>query len=147
MFASFMHGWQVWEQWLQTNEHLVFWVGGISTGLFLGVTFATVYLILQLPSDFFVERMRAQSTPKSRVAVLVYWLRNLGALVLLVAGLLMLLLPGPGMMTLLAAVVVMEHRRKRELERWLLMHGRVMDSINWWRRMFNRPPMLPLQHD
>lgn len=64
----------------------------------------------------------------------------LGALLAL-AGLLMLVLPGPGVITLLTGIMPLEFPGKHALERWIVARGPVLKTLNWMRRRAGREPL------
>jgi uncharacterized membrane protein YbaN (DUF454 family) len=65
--------------------------------------------------------------------------------VLLVLGLLMLVLPGQGLLTIVAALAVMSFRSKRRLEHWLLSRPQLLSLVNHLRRRGGHPPLLSPQ--
>jgi hypothetical protein len=69
-------------------------------------------------------------------------LRNGLGGVLLLLGVLMLVLPGQGILTILAALGVMDFRGKRRFERWLMLRPKVLAAINLLRRRSGHPPLL-----
>jgi hypothetical protein len=69
-------------------------------------------------------------------------MKNLLGVVFVVAGLLMLFLPGQGILTLLVGLVIMNYPGKFALERWLIQRPYVMHAVNWLRKKYNHPPLL-----
>jgi hypothetical protein len=61
---------------------------------------------------------------------------------LLVAGIFMLVLPGQGILTILAALALLDFPGKRKLEMSILHRPAVLKSINWLRRRAGREPLL-----
>ena len=59
--------------------------------------------------------------------------RNLVALVLLLAGVAMLLLPGQGLLTIVLGIFIADFPGKRGVERRLVANRKVFDAINWVR--------------
>jgi hypothetical protein len=64
----------------------------------------------------------------------------LGALLVLL-GLLMLVTPGQGLLTLFIGLMLMNYPGKHALERWLVRRDGVMGGLNWLRRKGNQPPL------
>ena len=64
------------------------------------------------------------------------------ALGLGVAGLAMLVLPGQGVLTLLAAGIVSPVRGKKRVVRWLMGFGVVFGAVNTLRSRRGAPPLL-----
>jgi hypothetical protein len=69
-------------------------------------------------------------------------LRNLVGIVLLLLGLAMLVLPGQGLLTILAALTLMDFRGKRRLECRLMLRPRVFKAINRFRFRSGQPHLL-----
>jgi len=100
-------------------------------------------LIVKLPADFYAERNHRrrvfQDSPVLRVVFLA--IKNtLGAL-LLVAGILMLVLPGQGILTILAALTLLDFPGKRRLELRILHLPALLKGINGLRRRAGRKPL------
>lgn len=98
------------------------------------------WAVRRLPADYLLHGPEGPEPPSSsRVSVL---LRNLLGGVLLVLGVLMLILPGQGLLTIVAALAVMSFRSKRRLEQRLIARPRVLALINRLRRRSGHPPLL-----
>ena len=67
--------------------------------------------------------------------------KNAIGAVLLLAGLLMLVAPGPGILTILAGVVLMDFPGKRSLEQRVLALPAVLHMVNGIRQRAGRPPL------
>jgi hypothetical protein len=67
--------------------------------------------------------------------------KNLLGLVLIIAGIAMLVLPGQGLLTIVVGVVLMNFPGKYRLERWLATRRPVWRSLNWLRRRASRPEL------
>jgi hypothetical protein len=77
--------------------------------------------------------------PALRLALLAG--KNVLGGVLIVAGLLMLLVPGQGLLTIAVGLVLTDFPGKFRLERWLMRRRSVWRSINWLRRRAGREPL------
>ena len=120
------------------------WVLGIASAAMLVISAMVIpYLIVRLPADFYAEsnhrRRFFQDHPILRSLFLAVK-NTLGAL-LLVAGILMLVLPGQGILTILAALALLDFPGKRKLEMNILHRPVVFKSINWLRRRAGREPL------
>ena len=96
-------------------------------------------LIVKMPANYFVADRRIRHWTFSRVTF--YVLRNLLALLLLVAGLIMLVLPGQGLLTIIIAVMVSDVRGKYRFERFLVRQQGVIRSMNWIRKQYQKEPI------
>jgi hypothetical protein len=69
------------------------------------------------------------------------FLRNLVALVVLLVGVLLLVLPGQGLLTILAGCLLLDVPGKRRLELRLMQKPRVLAAINRLRQRRGRGPL------
>ena len=67
-------------------------------------------------------------------------IRNVLGWVFVVAGIAMLVLPGQGLLSIIAGLVLIDFPGKHRLERRLLASHVVRDAMNWLRRRAGRPP-------
>jgi hypothetical protein len=128
-----------------THREVSLMLVAISALSFVVGILVTPRLLIRLPSDYFcrphapLERLR-DAHPSARIALLV--LKNaLGAL-LVVAGVLMLVLPGQGLLTLLVGLTLLDFRGKRRLTLWIVRRRPVLAAINWIRERAGHPPLL-----
>lgn len=112
-------------------------IAGISIAVVLASMVIIPLLIVKMPADYFVDKRRRRKWTIPRIVL--YVLRNVLALVLFLAGLLMLVLPGQGLLTLIIAVMVSDFPGKFAFERWLLRQKGVLRSMNWVRKKYNKP--------
>ena len=120
------------------------WLLGVGSAVMLVVSAVLIpFLIVRLPADFYAEenhrRRLFENKPLVRIAFLAVK-NTLGAL-LLVAGLAMLLLPGQGILTILAALALLDFPGKRRLEMRILHRPAILRSINWLRLRAGREPL------
>jgi len=104
-------------------------------------TIAIPWLVIRMPHDYFVD----DSKPPGRRGVLgwtVWCLRNLVAIVLLLAGIAMLVLPGQGLLTIMIGIACSTFPGKFRLQRRLVSRPGVLHALNWIRRKYQRPPLL-----
>lgn len=64
--------------------------------------------------------------------------RNIGGALLILAGLVLLVLPGPGLPLLAAGLLMIDFPGKRRLLRWLMSKPPVRRALNWVRRRFGK---------
>ena len=116
----------------------------VSSLIMLAISLALLpYLVARLPVDHFCQQSRSQHPITSQQALLRI-LRNLLGLILLFAGLLMLLLPGQGLLTLVLALLLLDYPQKKKIERSLLQQKTIFNGLNWLRKKakvaaFKRP--------
>jgi hypothetical protein len=123
--------------WAKSNDTLLWWLFAGSLAFFLLTPIAVAVAVILLPSDYFTDKKHRpleswSDRPALRAVALV--LKNLLGGVLLVAGLLMLIAPGQGLLTIAVGLMLVDFPGKFRLERWLATRGPVWRSINWLRK-------------
>jgi hypothetical protein len=120
------------------------WAAALLVGVFVGSIAAVTFLIVQLPATCFTRNPAGWGDrhPAARWAWLI--LKNLLGVALVVAGVLMLVLPGQGILTILAGIGLLNFPGKRTLELKLLSRPGVLGAINRLRARFGKPPF-PLE--
>ncbi|MDY0164900.1 MAG: PGPGW domain-containing protein [Thermoguttaceae bacterium] len=132
-------------EWTKANEAILLWLAGTSTFVFVATLIAVPWLAARIPHDYFAHQKRrpapwANQHPALR-GVLIAGKNLLGA-VFVVVGLAMLVLPGQGLLTILAGIVLLDFPGKYRLEYWVVSRRPVLRSINWLRRRAGRPPLI-----
>ncbi|MEX2215968.1 MAG: PGPGW domain-containing protein [Phycisphaeraceae bacterium] len=131
--------------WLQQHETLLWWLGISSIVTFIGTLLLVPWLVARIPEDYFHEKKRPalawwQKRPAVHIAVLI--LRNVLGLIVLLAGVAMLVLPGQGIITIVLGLMLMTFPGKYRFERWLVKRKGVLRAINWIRAKMKRPPLV-----
>ncbi|MEH6568713.1 MAG: PGPGW domain-containing protein [Halioglobus sp.] len=101
------------------------------------------WVIARLPHDYFSRAQRSpwhKSAKESVFAKFLGVLKNVFGAVLVLLGLVMLVTPGQGLLTLLTGLLLMNFPGKYQLERWLVMRPGILRGLNWLRRRKNQPP-------
>jgi len=121
-------------EFLETHRSWALGFTLFSVLCFAGSLVALPVLVARAPVDYFVTR-DTHRAPLIRVV-----LRNLVGLVLFVAGVLMLVLPGQGMLTVLASLSLLDFPGKRRLVKKLITRPGVSRALQWLRHKANKPP-------
>jgi len=104
----------------------------------------TPMLLVKIPANYFLLdkppllTLLREAKPAYRWVIL---LKNLLGVICVGAGILMLVLPGQGLLTILAGVFLLDFHGKKELERKLVSRPRILKSINWLRRHYGKPEL------
>jgi hypothetical protein len=132
-------------EFLNAHDGLLLILGAFSLVAFV-VTLAIVpWLIARLPVDYFKNEQRSSAlAEKLHPALLIptILLKNCLGLVVLISGIIMLLIPGQGLLTMLIGILLMDFPGKFRFERWLIQRRAVLRSINWLRRRKGKAPLL-----
>ncbi len=100
--------------------------------------------LARMPADYFCYRHRHHLSRQARhpfVAGMLILAKNLLGGVLVAAGLVMLVTPGQGLITLLAGLMIANYPGKYALERWLIERPYVLPTINRLRARLGRAPL------
>lgn len=122
----------------------VAWTVVILVGFFVGSIAVVAVLLVQLPPTYFLdshprEGWRFQH-PLLRWSMLI--VKNLVGVVLVGVGIVMLVTPGQGVLTILIGIMLLDFPGKRQLERKLIGRPSVLHAINRFRARFGKSPVV-----
>jgi UPF0716 family protein affecting phage T7 exclusion len=121
---------------LFAHKGFVIAISVASAAMFVGSLLAVPWLIARAPRDFFARDQDAARTRNVPLAIL----KNLVGAVLTIAGVLMLLLPGQGILTLVVGLALMDLPGKRALLRRFAQRPSVLRALNYVRKKTKREP-------
>jgi len=126
------------EQWI--SKEAVVWISGVA--LTIGVI-VIPWILVEMPADAFTNVKRYSWLDKKPASVRIPFriIKNLLAFGLILLGAVMFVTPGPGMFPILLGVLLADFPGNLKLQRWILSKPYVMNSMNWLRRKFRRPPL------
>jgi hypothetical protein len=128
-------------------EYLVQYAGWIAVGSILSLVVGIVslpFLVSRIPADYFSHGQRHRLSEDARhpaIRLLLAGIKNAIGAVFVVAGLIMLVLPGQGLLTLFIGLLIMNYPGKFALERWLIRRPYVMPAVNRLRDRYGHPPL------
>ena len=133
-------------EWLQNNETVLLWLAATTIITFMATLIVVPILVVRIPPDYFSRRKRhrklwANHHPLVRAILLIG--KNALGYIFVVAGIIMLVLPGQGIFTILVGIMLLNFPGKYQLERWLATRRPVLRSINWLRQRAGRAPLIP----
>jgi uncharacterized membrane protein SpoIIM required for sporulation len=120
-------------------------LAGISVIMFITSILSLPYLVSLIPADYFqyAEPYREHHSFKHpAIRFLIISAKNILGWLLIIAGAIMLVLPGQGTITLIAGLLLINFPGKRKVERKLVSNNRVLQAINWLRAKRNKEPLL-----
>ncbi len=123
--------------WMDENSLIVTASLLFSVAMFVASPFLIAWIAVRLPEDYFVGEERSDAISVRLNPVLYYLFRivkNLLGVILVLAGIAMLVLPGQGILTILIGVSLIHFPGKYKVERWLVSRPAVFQAINWIRR-------------
>lgn len=125
--------------WMRIALGLVFLVVSflVSTGL-------VAIVMIKIPANYFSSHYQQDFLPNSswltRWGVVV--LKNLIGIVLVVTGIVMLLGPGPGVLTILIGSIMIDIPGKRPFEARIIKRPTVLAAANSLRARYGKPPLI-----
>ncbi|MEN6404873.1 MAG: PGPGW domain-containing protein [Thermoguttaceae bacterium] len=128
-------------EWLQSHEILLGWLGAVSVLMFVGSLILVPWLVIRIPPDYFVHRRRWLDRHSGRhplVRVLLLAAKNLLGVILVLAGVAMLVLPGQGILTILIGLMCIDFPGKFALEKRLANQPPILAAMNWIRTKAGR---------
>jgi hypothetical protein len=129
--------------WIESHQAWFWRLAVASIAMLVTSPLVVGWLVVRLPADYFTDRRRHASPiwgehaafgPVLRIA------KNLLGFLLAAAGVVMLVVPGQGLLTIVAGILLIDFPGKYRLERWLVTRRAVWRSINWLRRRARREP-------
>ncbi len=102
------------------------------------------WLVARIPSDYFCHQRRHptplnESHPILRIMVLIG--KNCLGWVLLLGGVIMLFIPGQGLLTIAMGLLLMDYPGKFTLERKIAGNPKIFNGLNWLRAKVKTRPL------
>ncbi len=126
--------------WLEFENRLTPWLVGTSLFVFIAGLILGPMVLVKMPADYFVRT----SSPWARHPVLRALFaaaRNALSVILITAGIIMLVMPGQGLLTILAGLAVASFPGKKRLLLRVVRRHPVLRGINWIRAKAHAPPL------
>jgi hypothetical protein len=104
--------------------------------MFLMTPIVIGWIVIRLPRDYFTAERQIAAAAWHRHPLLrpfTFVVKNLTGIVLLLAGVVMLVTPGQGVLTIAVGLTLVDFPGKRRCERWLATRPPVWRAINWLR--------------
>jgi hypothetical protein len=131
-----------------------FWASLTLTRIVVGTFFFLISIFLSLaivgvvmvkiPENYFSSHYEHDFLPNSswftRWGAVVG--KNIAGLILVIAGVIMLVGPGQGILTILIGLILMDIPGKRPLEARLIKRPIILAAVNNFRAKYNKPPLV-----
>ncbi|MEX2489157.1 MAG: PGPGW domain-containing protein [Pseudomonadales bacterium] len=133
-------------EWIQNNvsDAALLWVA-ISVVSFVVTLVAIPLILVWIPEDYFLKSRRERPKlikrhPVVRVTLTV--IRNLIGYILILAGLVMLALPGQGLLTIFVGILLVNFPGRERMITWLLDLGKIHQTVDWMRAKAGKKPLI-----
>ena len=128
-------------EWIKANDTLLVILGGVGLLTFLGSLLAIPVIIAYMPEDYFI-RIAKHPIERSPLRKVLHALKNVFGAILLLSGLLLLLLPGQGIITIVIGLSLIDFPGKHQLQIRLIRQPKIRQSIQWIRTKVHHKPLL-----
>jgi hypothetical protein len=138
----------IWEWIVQFWESLTW--GRIAWGLLFAIVtiIASYGLIIigmiKIPADYFSSTYVKEIKNDEHFSIrwTVFIVKNIIGFLLVIAGVIMIFTPGPGVPTILLGLIMMDIPGKRPLEARLIQRPMVLSAVNDLRAKYKKPPLV-----
>ncbi len=130
---------------MENHRPLFLWMAAGSVLVFLASIILIPWLVVRLPQDFFLSDERAipyLTTGHPVFRVFLIALKNVTGVTFILAGIIMLFIPGQGILTIIVGVMLSSFPGKQKLVYWFASRDRIFRSLNALRRRWDRPPFV-----
>ena len=130
--------------WISEREVLFAWIGSLSLATLVISFIAVPIVIRRMPHDYFLENSEGTEEIRRQhpvLRLLFHILKNLIGGILTLGGILMLITPGQGVLTILIGILLMDFPGKRSLEIRLVRISPLNRAINWIRSRAGKEPL------
>ncbi len=103
------------------------------------------WLVLHMDADYFIRHRQEVIARHNRhpvVTIITFLCRNLAGLVLTIAGVLMLVLPGQGILTMVLGLSLMDFPGKHRFTDRVILNKKIQQSLNWIRKKGHKEKLL-----
>ena len=130
--------------WLAGHSTILWGLVIFSAITFLASIIAVPWFLVRIPARYFTttkhEHPWADRHPVIRISIVIA--KNLLGIILVALGLALLVLPGQGILTLLAGFVLLDFPGKHRVLLWTISRPAVLTSVNWIREKAGREPLV-----
>jgi hypothetical protein len=136
----------LWEYWAALTWQTLLLGAGLFAASFIVSTALVSYALVKLPATYFHSSHQRDFFEGQNRAI--RWsgviFKNLIGVILIVVGVILSLpgVPGPGLVTILLGLVMLDIPGKRPMETRLIKRPAVLQSINKLRARFDKPPLV-----
>ena len=125
---------------------LIPWLFVLSVVAFIGSIIGVWFVLIRLPEDYLTrEREPLSNGPRRSLGQLTRKITlNVAGVVFLLAGIVMLLTPGQGILSIFVGITLTDFPGKRKLVRRILARPKVLNAINKLRKKSNKPPLMSI---
>jgi archaellum biogenesis protein FlaJ (TadC family) len=131
-------------EWILSQATNLWWLLGISTFAFIATLIAVPAFVIRIPSNYFSRSTRPTTELERqhpRMRALGVGVKNIVGLILILMGIVMLIIPGQGFLTITIGFMLIDFPGKYRLERWLVSRRQIMTAMNMLRDRAGKKPL------
>ena len=118
-------------EYTNTYKNFIFWISLVSLTLFIISILSIRWLVLLIPENYFKEKKSSFLKEK----YFFYWIafkfiKNSLGYLLIIGGILMLVLPGQGILTIFIGMVLSDYPGKYYIEKKIIQSSIILKTIN-----------------
>ena len=107
----------------------------LSSIMCVGSILMLPWLVCKIPESYFLHQPLKSNVPPSPMTSGVRrFIKNISGFFLLVAGIIMLFVPGQGLLTMLIGIMLIDFPGKKWVEKKLISVKSIQNTLNWIRR-------------
>ncbi|MEH0022684.1 MAG: PGPGW domain-containing protein [Desulfobacter sp.] len=128
---------------LMEYQGILAWISGFSLFFFLFSLAAVPWLISRIPETYFsdLEALASEGSP-SKAGIITRGIKNIAGFLLVLMGIVMLFIPGQGILTILAGLILSDFPGKTAIVMALARKKNIRTGMNWIRK---KKGVLPLK--
>ena len=129
---------------IHSHETLLLWLTIASIIGFFGSLIVIPWVLIKIPSDYFSHVKRKEHQwgnypPIIRLALLI--MKNILGVIFIIGGIIMLFIPGQGIITIIIGIILTDFPSKYKIERWIMNHTTILKYINKLRAKAKQSPI------
>ena len=126
------------------HEALLLWLTIASVIGLVASLVLIPWILIQIPSDYFSHKKRQKhewhnDLPILRLIFLL--MKNILGVIFIISGIIMLFIPGQGIITIIIGVILADFPYKYRIEQWIISHPAILRYINELRAQAKQSPI------
>ena len=129
-------------EYTNTYKSFIFWISLVSLTIFIISILSIRWLVLLIPENYFKEKKNSILKEK----YFFYWvafkfIKNSLGYLLIIGGILMLVLPGQGILTIFVGMILSDYPGKYHIEKKIIQSSIILRTINSIRKKSGKKPL------
>jgi ABC-type multidrug transport system fused ATPase/permease subunit len=128
--------------YFEQYQDIFIWLGIVSIIMFVASLILVPMFLKKIPVDYFINKDYHKIDISSFSKLIIFILKNTLGIILILAGIIMLITPGQGIIAIIIGLFLMQFRGKYKLERKLVENNITFKTLNWIREKSDKPPFV-----